>query len=105
MCIVENLQISAAHEAVLLLSDGFDQFGEETTLEGLRAYLLQKGVDPEAANRQVLRLTRADTSLFPTGRATSRGDSSPILLAALPVLLAALCCLGAGRSIPASGAH
>ena len=66
MRIVENLQISVVHEAVLLLNAGFDQFGEETTLEGLRAYFLQRGVDPEAANRQVLRPTCDDTSFFPT---------------------------------------
>ena len=42
MCIVENLQIPAAHEAVLLLNGGFGQFGEETTLEGLRAFLVRR---------------------------------------------------------------
>ena len=78
MRVVENLQISAAYAAVLFLNGGFDQFGEETTLEGLRAYLLQKGVEPEAANCQVLRLTRADTSVFPSRRADTR-DEGPDL--------------------------
>ena len=40
--VVENLQIQAAHAAMLLLNGGYDRFGEETALEGLRAYLLQK---------------------------------------------------------------
>ena len=35
--VVEDLQIRAAHAAVLLLNGGYDRFGEETTLEGLRA--------------------------------------------------------------------
>ena len=47
-------------------------------MEGLRAYLLQKGIEPEAANRQVLRLTRADTSVFPSRRADTH-DEGPDL--------------------------
>jgi hypothetical protein len=71
--VVEDLQIRAAHAAVLLLNGGYDRFGEETTLEGLRTYLLQKGVEPAAAERQVQRPTRADTSVFPPGAGPAEG--------------------------------
>ena len=71
--VVEDLQIRAAHAAVLLLNGGYDRFGEETTLESLRTFLLQRGVDPAAAERQVMRLTRADTSVFPPGAGAAEG--------------------------------
>ena len=77
--VVEDLQIRAAHAAVLLLNGGYDSFGEESTLEGLRTFLLQRGVDPAAAERQFLRLTRADTSVFPPGTGAAE---SPDLSAA-----------------------
>ena len=60
--IVENLQILAARAAREVLNGGPDLFGEEETLEGLRAFLKKKGVDEEAAQRQLDLLTLADTS-------------------------------------------
>jgi hypothetical protein len=46
-------------------------------LDGLRAYLLQKGVEPDAADRQVLRLTRADTSVYPPHAAGEAANLTP----------------------------
>ena len=55
------------------MNGGYDRFGEETTLESLRTYLLQKGVEPAAAERQVKRLTRADTSVYPPEAGPAEG--------------------------------
>ena len=63
------------------MAGGPDFFGEEEVLLGLKQHRLAMGVDNEAAEAQVQRLTRANTSLTPAPMGTMSAGGTAALVA------------------------